>query len=302
MTKLRLSASRIDTYRKCSWLYDCKYIKRIPDETSEALGRGSATHDILEFLLTRKDLCIEIGSNINNSPEAKKFFLDTVKKYRVADLENMKSIHTFVLAALNNDFFCEGAELKSPELTFDITNEEPSYRIMGFMDKVAIYDSKHPVVHDYKTSKQKFSQSAIEFNVQGLTYMLACRHLFPGSEVARIVFQFLRYKKKINQDFSASPEHLDGFEYYISHIGEVLETWGPENAVEDFAWNDYKRRYICNYMCQYRDPFDYWVILDEKGEIKTTLKEEPREIEAGQTVEKRSYGGCPMATAYEKRR
>ena len=48
--KTRLSASRISTAEKCSWVYWCKYINKVPDSSNTGASRGSVCHNVFEYL------------------------------------------------------------------------------------------------------------------------------------------------------------------------------------------------------------------------------------------------------------
>lgn len=48
--KVRLSASRIGTAKKCSWVYWSKYVNKIPDSSNTGASRGSVCHNIFEYL------------------------------------------------------------------------------------------------------------------------------------------------------------------------------------------------------------------------------------------------------------
>jgi hypothetical protein len=48
------------------------------------------------------------------------------------------------------------------------------------------------------------------------------------------------------------------------------------------------------WICPYQKPYDYWVLLDKDGkQIKSYYYNEKPQTGEGQTVELRSYFGCP---------
>ena len=52
------------------------------------------------------------------------------------------------------------------------------------------------------------------------------------------------------------------------------------------------------YICAYRKPCDYYVLLNKEGRVrKSVFEDERRELyaneEAGETIEERHYEGCP---------
>ena len=48
---IRLSASRIKSYKDCSWKYWCNYHLGLPKTGNDGASRGTACHLILEVLL-----------------------------------------------------------------------------------------------------------------------------------------------------------------------------------------------------------------------------------------------------------
>ena len=69
--KVKLSASRIDTYKICSWLYYAQYIQKIPRSTNDGAKRGDVSHIVLECLLNPRH------------------------RYKVEKILNKKSIYIF---------------------------------------------------------------------------------------------------------------------------------------------------------------------------------------------------------------
>ena len=53
-TKHVLSASKIETYQKCSLVYYAKYINKTPDKENYGALRGTICHDIFEMLIQEK--------------------------------------------------------------------------------------------------------------------------------------------------------------------------------------------------------------------------------------------------------
>ena len=52
---------------------------------------------------------------------------------------------------------------------------------------------------------------------------------------------------------------------------------------------------IPNYICEFRNPFDYYAIINKEGVLQKCVftKEETENIDPEFFVEKRSYQGCP---------
>jgi hypothetical protein len=124
-----------------------------------------------------------------------------------------------------------------------------------------------------------------------------------------------------------SPEELDGFEYQLTAIQEYLENFSEEDATSDYAANqgypsdgtfggplmcgkdgfkqsrgefvlDKAGEKILSYICEFRKPMDFHVLLSKEGKvIKSAHDGNEKDLMPnrgeGETVERRSYSGCP---------
>ena len=140
-------------------LYWGKYHLNLPDKTNDGAIRGSICHLVFELLLQNKhkkhyDEVVNSG-DLETSPALIRLVKKHLRKQNAFHEENYDMIKDMVLVGLKFDFYCEGSDLGDPELRFEIYNENPEYRIMGFIDKYAIYDEEEKTVKiiDYKSSK-----------------------------------------------------------------------------------------------------------------------------------------------------
>ena len=72
-----LSASKLADLDKCSWIYYCKYILKIPDEANDGSRRGNCVHNLCECLLNKRHIklynqIVQAGT-ITKAPAAEKF-------------------------------------------------------------------------------------------------------------------------------------------------------------------------------------------------------------------------------------
>lgn len=163
--KVRLSASRISTAEKCSWVYWCKYKNKIPDSSNTGASRGSVCHNIFEYLGKERHNhhyhSILKAQSIKGSKAVSKLveLQASNQDPPVNSLEDLDLIDQFIVNGLNYDFY--GADIESPfeaisEKTFDIDvhDGDKKYYIYGFIDKLFLYDKgKRAVIRDFKTSK-----------------------------------------------------------------------------------------------------------------------------------------------------
>jgi hypothetical protein len=111
--KIRLSASKLKTAKTCSWLYWVNYHTNFPKSSNDGANRGSVAHYVLECLLRNDrrpytDKIVNLG-NISAVKSVERMAKIHAAKLNVADDENFAMINEFILTALKNDFYCEGA-------------------------------------------------------------------------------------------------------------------------------------------------------------------------------------------------
>jgi hypothetical protein len=199
-----------------------------------------------------------------------------------------------ILVGLKNDFFGEGGQIVKPEYAFDITNEEPKYHIKGFIDK-PIKIKKEMHIIDYKSSKYKFRGDDLEANIQAMMYSLASKKLWPKLKPI-VKFLFLRFPKQPIQELTFDDNQLKGFEHYLQHINEYVNNFDENSAQANFAVDNVKNKWMCQvggWKCPYKDPYEYYVKVNDKGEIvETSLQNNFKDVK-GYKVETRKYEGCP---------
>lgn len=333
----RLSASRIKTLENCSWLYWCNYHLKLPDTTNSGALKGTLCHAIFEWLLLKKhrkhyDMIVS-ANNVTGSPAIDRVIKAFLKKYDLhLDPEEYKTVNNMILVGLNNDFFAEGKKLFDPEYEFNIRNDEPSYKAMGYIDKWALNEEDKTIhVYDYKSSKSKFSGEDLASNVQAMLYSLAAKKVHP--DYAPIVtFVFLRYKKNPEQTLQFDEKTLEGFEHYLEMCQTKIENFSYTDATDNYAADQPQKGggfngiLLCGFCkekgelkkdgnpkwsCPYKFPYNYYALLDDKGKCSKTafatvvdeyrekqpaILKELKKGKKGWKIEKRHYGGCPKWT------
>lgn len=315
---VRLSASRIKTLQSCSWSYYSNYVLKLPQTNNSGAMRGTIAHLIFEILsnhrhhkyvkrIVKKNTCKAVPSVWSLIfKTAKKIGLDLdemVKPLKKEpEITNLKCIDEMILVGLKFDFMDIKGFVGS-EWAFDIVNESPKYRIVGFVDRLVKEKDGKLVVRDYKSSKKPFNAEELESNLQSMMYTLALKKKYP-SEYKEIVakFLFLRYP---NDPEKASPVfsdiELEGFEHYLEHISQHLQNFKEDHAKTNFAKHDFGKKWMCQtksgWKCPYLSAMDYKVLLDKDGKIiKSVFASDDinkNDIKEGFTVEERRYEGCP---------
>jgi hypothetical protein len=292
-----LSASRIKTLETCSWVYWLNYHAKVPQSQNDGALRGTICHTIFELLLNKRHLKNYKRVIKKNSIDGDEAIARLVKKLaKQVDLkeDNYKLLNDMILVGLKNDFFGEGGEIVKPEYAFDIVNEEPKYHIKGFIDK-PIKIKKEMHIIDYKSSKYKFRGDDLEANIQAMMYSLASKKLWPKLKPI-VKFLFLRFPKQPIQELTFDDNQLKGFEHYLQHINEYVNNFDENSAQANFAVDSVKNKWMCQvggWKCPYKDPYEYYVKVNDKGEIvETSLQNNFKDIK-GFKVETRKYEGCP---------
>ncbi len=305
---VRLSASKLDTLKKCSFLYYCKYVLRIADEAGLGAGRGSVTHSIIEPLL-RPDRRKYVDQIIKTKdafcvPSIERLIRKYSNKYGVSEDDHIDKIKKYLMVALSFDFYCEGSLSLTAEEKFEI--DEGKYILNGKIDRTAIYEDR-VCVADFKTSKQKFNKEDLDFNIQALMYALVQRKKHPNLPI-EVDFIFLKCPKKPIQKTVITDALLDGFVEWLDYIVEYIEDYDYKKGISDMAASGWPRRAWCGselgevdkegnpkYICSFKYPALYYSAYDGEKLIKTSRNRQDLEYlsKSGCRVEMKQFEGCP---------
>jgi hypothetical protein len=210
----RLSASRIACAEKCSWVYWCKYLNKIPDSSNTGASRGSVCHNIFEYLgkeRHRKHYNSILNANSIEGSKAVKKLVNIQSAQQdppVDSLEELDLIDQFIVNGLSFDFYGDAEEkpfdaISEKVFELEINENDKKYYIYGFIDKLFLYDKgKKAVIRDFKTSKKIYVGSEVTDNLQNLIYCLAVSKLYPKYKklaFAGGLFANVKLNQKINQ-------------------------------------------------------------------------------------------------------
>jgi ATP-dependent helicase/DNAse subunit B len=301
--KIFLSASKMGTLDKCSWQYWCKYVLGLPDKTNDGAIRGSICHLILELLLKPRhkkyyDTILET-QDIAFTPAVDRTVIKHLKQHDAYNEENYDLCNKMIYVGLDNEFFGgEDGYIEAPEKQFTIESKKPKYNIRGYIDKPVEYDKEKLLkIVDYKTSKKKFRGDELESNIQAMMYSLAAKKLWPKMKRRIVQFLFLKFPRSPKQELEFTDEQLKGFEYHLEQVNQTLAGFNEEDAKSNYA-ADNGTQWLCGpaksgWICPFHRPSDYFVLLDNQGRQLKSSYEEDLSPSEDQTVEKRSYAGCP---------
>lgn len=300
MPAIRLSASRLASLEQCSYKFYCNEVLKLPEATHPKTLCGSALHSILEALVKprhRKHYDqIMAAQSVYSSKAISRLVRwwkvkHSIPENIIADLDAM------ALLVLNEtDFFCQGAEELLPpehEFLFD-TKTAP---LKGFIDKLARYKDYFKII-DYKSKGKRFTEKELKDNYQASVYQLYVWKKFKMPAIVEFVMArhapTTRTPDKHLQIVPAKNEQqLRGFELYLEFVGERFKSFGLEDAYSDFAAHDSSRKSFCQYVCKFKDPFDY-VAVTKNGElVRTHFLDDKVVLAEGESSEVRSHKGCP---------
>jgi hypothetical protein len=317
--KSALSASRIKTLQQCSWKYWCNYILKLPDKSNDGASRGWICHLIFELLGEGKHKhhyeSIIKGGSIFKSPAIKRLVLYHARKLGVNDPENLEMIDDMTVNGLHYDFFGDDTHkpteaISEKDFDIEIINDEFSYRIKGFIDKLFLYkDQSYALIRDFKSSKQVFKGKEVTDNLQDLMYSLAVKHLYPNYKKRESEFLFLKFdlsKDLFNKTGNGvlrmkpiSDGELYGFQYELSEIQNVIDNFNEETANSNFAGSqsypsdgtfggplacgkdgpkisrgqpvlDKNGDPVMAFICSFRKPFSYYALKNSDGSLVST--------------------------------
>lgn len=313
---LILSASRIKTLETCSWTYWCNYHLKIPDRQNEGAARGTVCHLIFELLLNKKhkkhlDKILKKGS-IKASKAVARLTKKSLIKTGFFSKENYIMVDEMILVGLRNNFHLSDdsihgeVEIGEAEQEFVIANENPKYKIKGFIDKNAFYNKTGLFkIVDYKSSKSKFKDDELTANIQAMTYTLASKKAEAFKKVRDLVkrvlveFIFLRFPKSPIQQVEITDDQLNGFEKYLGYIYEITSNFSEKDAQSNFAKDSDQKKWLCKagktWVCPLMHPFSFCKVFDENGVFKKSYfeKDLPKNLPKDWKVEVAEYSGCP---------
>ena len=319
-----LSASKLKTFEDCSWKYWCNYVLNIPSTQNDGAARGTACHLVLEMLLNSRHKKyydkITKENSILNCPQIVRLVRKSLRKDgRQFDTEdNLNMCSAMIDVELQYDFFGENGLIESPEQDFLLENDDPPYKVRGFIDKPVQYpDKKFIKIVDYKSSKNKFEGEEITANIQAMVYALAAKRLWPSLEDVMVEFLFLKFPKDAAMQFEPSSDQLAGFEHYLSSVYKAINNYSEKDATSNLAADKpfpakdegFKGKLLCGFAsypgqlkkngdvmwaCSYKFPFDYYTLVDKDGKVKgSALTEDELSPKEGCVVVKKHYEGCP---------
>ena len=195
-TKIKLSATKFDTFNRCKFSYFCRYglgAKKLLPAEFNVMQRGTIVHFVLEQLITEYSDKFSSLTNEELDTLTEKFidmYLDSIGGYRSQEnartrflvsriSRSLKEVIHHIAAELKQSQFkpvaCElgiGTENSDISVSFPFDGGEMS--LIGSIDRVDEYNGYIRII-DYKTGSKSFKLPDILFglNLQMLIYLYA---------------------------------------------------------------------------------------------------------------------------------
>lgn len=186
--RLRLSFSRVDTYRNCPRKFRYAYIDRLPTRPSPQLSLGSSVHAALEAFYDRKlPTCPseeELLELLYASWDTRGF--DQVSR------EEQLDYYRHAQQVLRRYHRRVAGDYRLPVTTeawFELPVDDDIV-VVGSIDRVDRDDDGNLHVVDYKTNRRAQDRVRVAGSLQLAIYALACEHLF-GALPATVALDFV---------------------------------------------------------------------------------------------------------------
>ena len=320
-----LSASKIKTLDSCTWQYYCSYHLNIPQEKNNGAMRGTIVHNLFELISKEKHQHyikkIYMAGCPSKVPQIKKFLLNQFNregidlrgevkpiKVKYGKKNNWETVCDMIMLTMKAEFISKDFnKIIGSEHEFNLINDSPKYAVRGFIDRVEEEDSDTLKILDYKSSAKKFTGEEQASNIQAMIYSLVARKIWKNYKNYKASFLFMRFPDEPYQHSEFSEEELNGLEYYLEYVSEMIESFDSKKARSSMAAFDKSKSWLCgrgSWVCPYREPITFYKVFEKKDEevkhisshlnleeaqekIKKQKKDEFWEIEISE------YKGCP---------
>lgn len=228
-TSTKFSPSKLSTYKECPRRYRFRYIDKVPrSEQSIEAFMGTCVHAALEELyralmhaktLTLKETLEAFDRAWREGDPGKIIIRDA--KYSFDDWKALgkECVGTYYHA--NEPFDQNKTVDVEKRIGFSLPVAGESYRIEGFVDRLALAPDGAFEIHDYKTSRTLPTQEQKDADWQLPIYEIAVRDAWPETKDVRLVWHFVRFGKQIRS--SRSPEELQGLKEEIGRTIEAIK-------------------------------------------------------------------------------
>lgn len=281
--KIKLSATRINSFLSCKQKYWFSYYEKLPKVSNTSFMLGLAVHESLELA---GNIWLKEG----------KFSTESVKKIlehydRVAVREGLEDMTLHAegkdLVKMRLKKFVTGKRIISLETKFGFGKDtktietKDGVQLIGAIDKAEEYNIDTLLIIDYKTSKTAPTPDQMRSDIQLSIYDLVAKKLWPGYKRTILALDLL--KSEVLFTYRTDDER-ESFEDYLKIVHEEmldLKAGNVKATINMFCpWCDYKD--YCNTyqsICKKKDyvflptmHYEDSQLIDEWRSVKATSK------------------------------
>lgn len=170
------SASMIEAYERCPLLFNFQYVLEVPHQTSNAMYKGTAVHEVLEKIGERR-----MHGEETSEEEAAKLlemhWADEIFDSKKISDEYKKDASEMISAVIKRDNASEGdSTIVGVEKKFKVKLDE-GLTFFGKIDRIDKMSDGNYTVIDYKTGRPKDVKKIAE-NVQMNMYALGAESIY----------------------------------------------------------------------------------------------------------------------------
>lgn len=174
--RVRLSFSRVDSYRRCPAQFRYSYVDRLPGKPGPHLSFGSSIHAALEAFYDRK------LPRCPTEEELLGFLYDAwdTTGFDGLDRQEQLDFYRHAQGVLRRFHQREAATYRLPAATeawFELPVGDQAL-VVGSIDRVDVDDAGELTVIDYKTNRKVGDRTRVARSLQLAIYALACEHLY----------------------------------------------------------------------------------------------------------------------------
>ncbi|HEX2029315.1 MAG TPA: PD-(D/E)XK nuclease family protein [Nitriliruptorales bacterium] len=174
--RVRLSYSRVETYRTCPAQFRYTYIEQLPGEPSPHLAFGSSLHAALERFYDRK------LPQCPSEEELLAYLYDVWDTSGFAGMSRDEQLawYRHGQAVLRRFHRRQAPSFRLPadvEKWFEVPFGDNAV-VVGSIDRVDVHDDGSLEVVDYKTNRRVRDRDGVRRSLQLAIYAIACEHLY----------------------------------------------------------------------------------------------------------------------------
>lgn len=240
--RVRLSFSRVDTYRLCPRKFRYRYLDRLPRVPAPALSFGASVHAALERFYDRK---IPTPPTVE---ELRGYLYEEWDSsgFAEADRDTQLAYYRHAQEVLRRFHEREAPRYRLPAATeawFELPLDGAV--VVGSIDRIDAHDDGALEVVDYKTNRRAKSRARVRSSLQLALYALACEHLY-GRLPTAVTLEFL--VPGVSVRVPVEEVDLDGARAAVADTAEAVRSGGP--------WPPTPNR-LCDW-CDYRSVCPAW--------------------------------------------